>query len=555
MSSLPGNLTEPSAQDVAIRRLMRLAVDLGGATFGGPLSTAEHDAVHSASSEPPSPASEVASAETAIRQGQDPLGQALADIRAVSHRRRLGAFYTPPVIVDTMVRWVLAQKPSRTVDAGCGTGRFAAAVSRRRPALDVVAVDVDPVATLLCRAHLRVAGAWRASVVQTDYTHQFTLPVIPGRTAFVGNPPYVRHHELPAEVKGWGSAMAARLGVPFSQLAGLHVHFFLATALAARPGDVGCFITASEWLDVRYGACVRSLLLGALGAESLHLLAPDSVPFDDAMTTAVIACFRAGAVPPTVRMRLAAGPDSLRSLGQGGHRVRREEAIRASRWTPLIHRRHVEPATSDLVPLGEFASVHRGIVTGDNGFFVLDPETAAARGLSAYALPVVASAKEVLALGEPVIRDTHSRTVLVSLPRDLPLKSATKAVRAFVAEGEQRGVPERYICAHRRPWWSVGEVPRPPIIATYMARQAPGFALNPDGLGILNVLHGIYPRAPLSTGAITALVAFLNAHRPSLRGHGRTYHGGLEKFEPREMEALSVPRPAVLEQMAQEVVQ
>ncbi len=74
-----------------------------------------------------------------------------------------------------------------------------------------------------------------------------------------------------------------------------------------------------------------------------------------------------------------------------------------------------------------------------------------------------------------------------------------------------------------------------------MARQAPLFALNPDGLAVVNVAHGLYPREKLSQEQLAALVACLNGARDTFRGNGRTYHGGLEKFEPREVEALSIP--------------
>jgi hypothetical protein len=74
-----------------------------------------------------------------------------------------------------------------------------------------------------------------------------------------------------------------------------------------------------------------------------------------------------------------------------------------------------------------------------------------------------------------------------------------------------------------------------------MARQAPTFALNPDGLVIVNIAHGIYPRHHRTPEQLTALVEALNHARATFRGNGRTYHGGLEKFEPREMESLLVP--------------
>ena len=84
-------------------------------------------------------------------------------------------------------------------------------------------------------------------------------------TLFLGNPPYVRHHGITPRWKAWLSREARRLALPSSQLAGLHVHFFLATALHARAGDHGAFVTAAEWLDIGYGELVRRLLLGPLG--------------------------------------------------------------------------------------------------------------------------------------------------------------------------------------------------------------------------------------------------------------------------------------------------
>ncbi|MGH2353549.1 MAG: Eco57I restriction-modification methylase domain-containing protein [Chloroflexota bacterium] len=481
-------------------------------------------------------------AAQAITAGEDPLGEQLCRIRSVAARRAIGAFFTPTALVAPMLDWVLARRPDRVVDPGCGSGRFAAGVVRRRPDLEIVAVDVDPMATLLTRAALAVLGARHASVRLADYT-AFTLPPIAGRTAFVGNPPYVRHHDLTPGMKSRAAALGKLLGYPVSGLAGLHAYFYLATALYARPGDVGCFITSAEWLDVGYGALIRNLLLNGLGGKALHVVDPQAVPFEDAMTTAAIACFEVGAQPDMMRFRLVEMTDDIQTLAAGDE-VDTRALANAHRWRSFLHDRNTTRTAAGWIPLRQVARVHRGVVTGANGFFVLTRDHARELGLEEWCRPAITSADEILRSGG-VVRNIPERRLLLEIPRDVDRRAHpqldTYLRRAEISHDGKVPISERYIASRRRPWWHIGGPPAPPIVVSYMARQAPVFALNPDRLAVVNIAHGLYPTEEMSEQQLAALVTHLNDVRESFRGSGRTYHGGLEKFEPGELEALPIP--------------
>jgi hypothetical protein len=77
-----------------------------------------------------------------------------------------------------------------------------------------------------------------------------------------------------------------------------------------------------------------------------------------------------------------------------------------------------------------------------------------------------------------------------------------------------------------------------------MARRPPGFAINKADARHINIAHGLYPREYLSEKAKRALVDFLQTNIS--QKSGRTYAGGLTKFEPREMERVIVPSPELL---------
>jgi hypothetical protein len=361
------------------------------------------------------------------------------------------------------------------------------------------------------------------------------LPEHDGVTAWVGNPPYVRHHSLTPATKAWAARAADRVGHKVSGLAGLHALFFLATALRGKRGDVGCFVTSAEWLDVGYGSIVRHLFTNGIGGRALDLVDPRTVPFEEAMTTALIACFEIGREPGDVAVRLVDQVLELSEL-EDGILVPVAEMAGLRRWSQLFK---ATREAHDGQVLGNIARVHRGLVTGANQFFVMSRDEARQRGLSDWVRPAITRATEILGAGG-VIYDSPALRVVLDLPTGFD-RTAHPAVNAYLAKGERDGVDQRYITMHRRRWWSI-EVGRPaPIVASYMARQAPRFARNPDGLALLNIGHGIYPTTITTDEGLQKLSNALNGARDRFAGSGRTYHGGLEKFEPREMEALPLP--------------
>ena len=523
-----------------IPSLVALAAALG-AEETGDLSAAEQRLLDEQDQDAAPAAELVLRASSLIRRGEDPLGDAYCAIRSPGERRPLGQTYTPHPIIEAMLRWASDHgTPTRVVDPGAGSGRYLLAAGRRFPEAELHGSDVDPLATLMLRANLAAAGlAGRARVHLGDY-RALALPEAEGPTLFIGNPPYVRHHQIAPEWKGWLLQTARRHGLHASALAGLHVHFFLATAEYGRRGDFGAFITSSEWLDVNYGALVRRLLLDELGGQSLHVLAPEAQPFSDATTTGAITCFRIGDTVPAMKVRRVESVSDLGRLAKG-RSVSRQRLAETNRWSVLTH---VTPALPEgHVELGELCRVHRGTVTGANAVWV---RRDAHPDLPERVLfPSITRARELFGAGARLGSLDALRRV-VDLPVDLDVFDAAerRQIDRFLREARARGVPEGYIASNRRAWWSVGLRAAAPILATYMARRPPAFVRNDAGARHINIAHGLYPREEMTDAVLDRLADHLRA--AVTLAQGRTYAGGLVKFEPREMERIPVPGPDML---------
>jgi hypothetical protein len=300
----------------------------------------------------------------------------------------------------------------------------------------------------------------------------------------------------------------------------------------AKPGDLGCFVTAAEWLDVNYGAPLRQLLTTALGIRALHQIDPKALPFADAVTTGVITGFEIGARPSQVRVDRVSSVAALADLS-GGADVPLEKLSAAPRWSQIA--RPARPIPPGWIALGEICRVHRGQVTGGNAVWIAGPHSAALP--PQFLFPAVTKARELLA--DDVLHDSARLRRVIDLPRDLDgLQS--DAIARFLAWAREQGADLSYVARHRRAWWAVELKAPAPILCTYMARRPPAFVRNLCGARHINIAHGLYPREKLDDATLDALAAFLREN--VAQAAGRTYAGGLTKFEPKELERIAVPR-------------
>lgn len=430
-----------------------------------------------------------------------------------------------------------AQAYDTIVDCGAGTGRFALAAALACPGAQVLAVESHPDMVALLRSRVYAAGlSARITVIEGDFR---TVPLaLRGRTLFVGNPPYVRHHDVPPVWKDWYRQGMASRDIVASQLAGLHTHFVLRAVQWMKQGDGLCFVMAAEWLDNGYGAALRALCASdQTQVAGLWLADADDAVFDDALVSAAVLQLQARApgLPAAVGRLASRRLHAVRQVGP--------DALRASnRWSEFA--RQSMPDLGPGVPLGELFRIIRGQVTGMNAAWVLPAgQTLLPPGL---AMPAVTRAREiiddVIGLGAGVANLKQ----VARLPPDLAqLAGREQALaQAFVERARALGADRGYVARHRTPWHCLDLRPAPAVMVSYMGRRPPVFRTNPHRVTYLNIAHGLYPREPLPGDLLARMVVHLNK---AVDIHsGRVYGGGLVKFEPSDVARLRLPQ-SVLE--------
>lgn len=476
-----------------------------------------------------------------------------------AERNRLGQFSTPNLLAQEILQYAATLLPSKEkvkfLDPAIGTGVFYSALSSVFPTSRVskalgFEIDqhyADPTIQL-----------WKNSSLELrieDFTNQVPSDRF---NLIICNPPYVRHHHLKGEEKLRLQHQTLNAsGMKLSGLSGLYCHFMGLSHEWLNEGGVSGWLIPSEFMDVNYGQAVKKYLLEQVTLLRIHRFNPNDVQFADALVSSAIVWFRKEKPKKDHTVEFTFGGSLL------APEVRKDVTIKAlskeAKWTrfPLLDVR----AKTKAPVISDFFQIKRGIATGDNGYFILDEETIISRKLPWKAFkPILPSPRyiredEIKADkdGNPAL-DRKLFLLDIRLQEN-EIKSKFPTLWAYLQEGRDSGLSERYICRHRALWYAQENRPAPPIVCTYLGRgdtklKRPfRFILNNTRATIANVYLAMYP-TPSFAKAISKDPAIMRKawqvlneiSSEKLLGEGRVYGGGLHKLEPRELANVPVPQ-------------
>lgn len=454
----------------------------------------------------------------------------------IMDQKRNGAYYTPPDVVESLVRWAVRHPSDRLLDPSCGDGRFLAL--HRASA----GVEQDPTAT-----HQAMSRAPWAKIHEGEF-FTWARQTDERFDCAAGNPPFIRYQRFTGDARANALGLCARLGARFSSLTSSWAPFLVATASLLRRGGRLAFVVPAEIGHAPYATPLLQYLLGHFAhvqviairdkvfrdlSEDCWLLYADGFGGTAAeFKFTVFDRFRGSKTPPRKGDIVSESEWKL-----WNRRLR--PFLTSSECRSLYQRFTSDPTT---VRMGDVARVGIGYVTGANDFFHLCPSGAKKRDIpSRFLQPTVRSGKSLTASAV-----THA-TVKRWMQRDDPVLllrlkkdgSVPASVQRYLDTPEAAEAQKSYKCRNRDPWYAVPDVTVPDGFLSYMSGSGVSFVANHAGCACTNSVHAVHltGRLPMSemkrrwSDPITALSCELEGH---------PLGGGMLKVEPGEALRLAL---------------
>ncbi len=476
------------------------------------------------------------------------------------NRNQLGQFSTPfslaAQISSFSANLTEAGTKKSMLEPACGSGVFFSAfIGQGLTDYSFTGVEIDSAYASICEDlfsenDVKVITDDFFSVIESaELQSSFDL--------IVTNPPYVRHHHIDIETKQQlKTEIMSQQGIQVSGLSGLYVYYIILCHTLLKEGGIASWLVPSEFFYTNYGRALREYLSTKVSLIRIHKFDADEVQFDDALVSSCVITYKKEAPSPGVKAEFTVGnyqsPKLTESIDVGA-------IPPLSKWN-LIKSGNTQ-SDSGIV-LSDLFHITRGIATGNNAFFILDKEAVLQNSIEKNCLiPLLPSPRylkvsvvESDSSGAPVIEKPRFLLSISCMPDETKYKYPF--AWKYLEQGIKKGVDQGYLCQSRKIWYFQEKRDPPLYIATYMGRSSSAdqspirFILNHSRGIVTNGFICLYPRLHLlrllkenSSRKEQLLNALNSIPKDAIKEAGRSYGGGLQKIEPKELRSLCFDSP------------
>lgn len=451
-------------------------------------------------------------------------------------KKELGQFFTSPLIAEFMSNLVYFDEAKTVLDPAVGEGVFLKHLDIiKKSTLEYIAYDVD-------EKMIKKSEQLLSDSVQYICKDYLTSEIPEKSDIIICNPPYNKFQEIPKRNE-YIKIFKERYGISISGYSNLCVYFLIKSLFDLKDDGKCIYIIPYEFLNTGYGKNIKKFFLQSKFLKSIYKFNNNLSIFDDALTTSCILLFEKK-VHNNVNFICVNDVEEIKN--KEFHQVKSYSYLELDykqKWKLYFNNKEVQQF-KNVVDFSTIAKVKRGIATGGNAFFALNKDKIDTLGLSKEVLVrCICKSPDIKVL----IFEESDYLNLYFSNKKVYLFDGTKAKSKndyeYILFGEKNNFDKSYLNSHRNPWYLLEEKEVAPIWISVFNRNGLKVIRNETQARNLTTFHGIYFHDKFANdNFINVFYCYLLTpiSQTLLKQCQREYGGGLDKFEPNDLNNATV---------------
>jgi hypothetical protein len=439
----------------------------------------------------------------------------------------------------------------RLIEPSAGDGAFVRGLSRNQTLAQRTAT-FDAIELLASEAAICAAEIDRSGFlgrVRVDSAIRWASTSKDEYEVAVGNPPYVRFQFVPESERRHISHLETKIGVSFSGLSNLWLPVLLGALSRLVIGGAFAFIVPAECFTGVSAGVLRKWLIQNSRNLRFDLFPPGSFPL---------------VLQEVVILSGTRAERSNSSSSCEFHEYRANNVhVFASHiiapttipWTKYLLSKTGIDALEEAANLAEVWSLNQiakfevAAVTGANEFFSVDNATLAEFDLGAWSTPLLprlrhAEGLRYTILDHRAVTQSGAKTHLLDFSKTRPDPTNSKCASKYLTDGVTKGLPERYKCRIRTPWYRIPFIKVGQLLMSKRSHNYPKVVVNDAGVVTTDTIY----RGSMIGNFLGREDDFAASFHNSLtlltaEVEGRSFGGGVLELVPSEVARLLIPLP------------
>lgn len=366
--------------------------------------------------------------------------------------------------------------------------------------------------------------------------------------AIICNPPYLKFHNFENKDE-YIKQIQTRLDISLNGFTNIYSLFIIKSIHQLKLNGRVAYIVPYEFLNADYGENIKKEMIKNKSLKHILIFNPKLKVFDDALTTTCILLFE-NTKNEHINFINIDTMDALNNVENTLDLEKNSKNIKTyllntldykKKWRIYYQEQH-QYNESKLIVFSTYAKVVRGIATGANEYFTFNKTKQKEYNIADENLiSCITKAKQI----QTNFFTENNYKKLYTDDENIMLfdgqATSNTFTKDYIQEGELLSIHTKHLTSKRKPWYRLENRLSAPILVGVFNRKGLKFIRNETEVKNLTSFHCVYPNILLSN-KIDLFFAYLltDVAKNIFNANKREYGGGLEKFEPNDLNKSKV---------------